>query len=148
MENASKALIIAGAILISIVLITLGVLIIGQGQDVVNQSNIDDQVVSAWNEKFTQYVGQDVTGTNVNKIINLAISTNAASNNKGEYSKLITLNGAGVSAPAFTSNTKAKDNSTTYTSACTTYAKPTIKYNVTCTYGSDGYVTSITFTGK
>lgn len=34
MENASKALIIAGAILISIVLITLGVVILGQGQEV------------------------------------------------------------------------------------------------------------------
>ena len=39
MENASKALIIAGAILISIVLITLGVVILGQGQEVVNSSN-------------------------------------------------------------------------------------------------------------
>lgn len=47
MENASKALIIAGAILISIVLITLGVVILGQGQEVVNSSNMDAQAISS-----------------------------------------------------------------------------------------------------
>ena len=40
MENASKALIIAGAILLSILLITLGIMIFGQAQDTVNNSGM------------------------------------------------------------------------------------------------------------
>ena len=61
MENASKALIIAGAILLSIVLITLGVLIIGRGQEAIDQTNIDDQVLSTWNQKWTKYEGKDAS---------------------------------------------------------------------------------------
>ena len=40
MENASKALLIAGAILIAIVLITFGVIILGQGSEIINSSSL------------------------------------------------------------------------------------------------------------
>ena len=89
MENASKALIIAGAILLSIVLITLGVLIIGRGQDAIDQTNIDDQVVSAWNQKWTKYEGDKVSGTTVNNLINEVLSSNALAVKNGEIEKVI-----------------------------------------------------------
>lgn len=91
MENASKALIIAGAILISIVLITLGVVILGQGQDVVNNSNMDATEISSYNSQFTQYEGDHVSGSNVNTLINAVISANTVSNRDGSTEKLITI---------------------------------------------------------
>lgn len=89
MENASKALIIAGAILLSIVLITLGVLIIGRGQDAIDKTNIDDQVVSTWNQKWTKYEGKDVRGTTVNNLINEILSSNALADKNKEPEKII-----------------------------------------------------------
>ena len=96
MENASKALIIAGAILISIVLITLGVVILGQGQEVVNSSNMDAQAISSFNSQFTQYEGDSVTGSRVNTLINAVISSNTVSNRDGEVNKLINITVARV----------------------------------------------------
>ena len=91
MENASKALIIAGAILISIVLITLGVVILGQGQEVVNSSNIDDTAIQSFNQKFTQYEGTNVTGSRVNALINAVTANNTVALRDGEENKLITI---------------------------------------------------------
>ncbi|MBR3003331.1 MAG: hypothetical protein IKF38_07270 [Clostridia bacterium] len=147
MENASKALIIAGAILISIVLITLGVVILGQGQDVVNSSNIDEQVVSTWNQKFTQYVGTKITGANVNALINAVASSNAISNRDGAYNKLITITAGGSGVGTIAVKTGTADNGATYTSGFTTKATPGQTYTVDATtYGQDGYLTAITIT--
>ena len=46
MENASKALIIAGAILISILIIGLGVFIYQQAQSTVSKANLNSQINS------------------------------------------------------------------------------------------------------
>ena len=45
MENASKALIIAGAILLSILIISLGILIFSQAQDTINSINMSEQEI-------------------------------------------------------------------------------------------------------
>ena len=52
MENASKALIIAGAILISILLISLGIVIYNSAKDAASTDQMDDFQVSAFNSKF------------------------------------------------------------------------------------------------
>lgn len=137
MENASKALIIAGAILLSIVLITLGVVIIGRGQEAVDKANIDDQVVSTWNQKFTQYAGERVSGTNVNVLINAVLSANAT-NKDGDTEKLIEI----TSVTGTSSNLTSSDGKT-YTTNCPK-ATSNKKYKVTVTYGDKGYVTGIT----
>ena len=50
MENASKALIIAGSILVSIVIITLGVMIVNNVRDTINNnSNLSAQEVISYN---------------------------------------------------------------------------------------------------
>ena len=68
MENASKALLIAGAILIAIVLITLGVLILGKGQEVAKEADMSATEISAFNAKFTQFEGDRVRGTVVKQL--------------------------------------------------------------------------------
>ncbi|MEE0865899.1 MAG: hypothetical protein U0L98_03780, partial [Clostridia bacterium] len=57
MENASKALIIAGAILLAILIISLGILIFSQAQDTVGSVNMSEQEMMAFNNKFTAYEG-------------------------------------------------------------------------------------------
>ena len=54
MENASKALIIAGAILLAIVLISLGMIILGQGEDIVKNNGMNQAQITALNSKFTK----------------------------------------------------------------------------------------------
>ena len=76
MENASKALIIAGAILLAILLISLGILIYNQAQDTVSNSGMDQAAISAFNNKFLKYEGTQ-SGSVVKSLINEAIASNA-----------------------------------------------------------------------
>lgn len=77
MENASKALIIAGAILISILIIALGVFIYqraaGSAQDV---GGLDETQVQSVNQKFENYEGNSVSGSDVRALIDLVRTNN------------------------------------------------------------------------
>lgn len=92
MENASKALIIAGAILLSILLISLGMMVFNQASSVVNSNSMDEFEILTFNSKFTSYEGTSVRGTNVNALIS-TIKTNNVTNQEDE-SKIVTINGA------------------------------------------------------
>lgn len=92
MENASKALIIAGAILLSILIISLGIMIFNQASGVVNNNSMTEVEVNTFNQKFEQYIGQKVRGANVNALIQ-AINTNNMSNSD-DASKQVTLVGS------------------------------------------------------
>lgn len=78
MENASKALIIAGAILLSILLISLGIMIFTQAQDVVQGSGMTEAQISSFNSKFTKYEGSK-KGTLIRSLIQEVLATNAKS---------------------------------------------------------------------
>lgn len=69
MENASKALIIAGAILLSILIIGLGMFIYRQAAGVMNNTGLDELEVDKHNEGFTQYEGTKVSGTQVKALV-------------------------------------------------------------------------------
>lgn len=76
MENASKALIIAGAILISIVLISLGIIVINNTQNTVNNADMTEQEISTFNNKFEKYEGEAVSGSKVNALLDTIIQSN------------------------------------------------------------------------
>ena len=57
MENASKALIIAGAILLSILIIGLGMFIYQQAANAMGDTGLSDQEITAFNSKFEDYEG-------------------------------------------------------------------------------------------
>lgn len=69
MENASKALIIAGAILLSILIIALGVFVFNQAKSAVGNTGLSDQEVAAFNSKFDSYEGKQ-KGSSVKALIN------------------------------------------------------------------------------
>ncbi len=69
MENASKALIIAGAILLSILIIALGVFVFNQAKSAVGNTGLSDQEVAAFNSKFDSYEGKQ-KGSSVKALVN------------------------------------------------------------------------------
>ena len=76
MENASKALIIAGAILLAILLISLGIMIYTQASGVVNNNAMSEVEISSFNKKFTQYGSSNVRGSQVNALIDAIVQNN------------------------------------------------------------------------
>lgn len=90
MENASKALIIAGAILLSILIISLGIMIFGRARDAADDDQISQLGVESFNEKFEQYCGTKVNGAKVNELIKKVNSNNRT---QTDDSRKITLDG-------------------------------------------------------
>ena len=78
MENASKALIIAGAILLAILIIGLGVYIYRQAAGVIDTGTMDQLVVSQFNAQFEPYLGNNVSGSNVKQLIKIINASNRA----------------------------------------------------------------------
>ena len=69
MENASKALIMAGSILIAVLIISLGVMIFrNMSKSVVEDTSLSKQQIAEFNSKITPYVGNNVSGSNVNNL--------------------------------------------------------------------------------
>ena len=75
MENASKALIIAGAILLSILIIALGVFVFNQAKGAMSNTGLDDQKAAAFNQKFEAYEGS-VSGSQVKALIDIVRTNN------------------------------------------------------------------------
>ena len=84
MENASKALIIAGAILLAIVIISLGLVVVNNVRSTIDNTNMNAQEIEAFNGKFTPYGGEHVSGSKVNALMATVSSSNANSKQNEE----------------------------------------------------------------
>ena len=89
MENASKALIIAGAILLSILIISLGIIVFRQASGAAESTSMDEFEIATFNEKFTQYQGTSVRGSQVNALLSQIAASNVA--NSEDESKQVTV---------------------------------------------------------
>ncbi len=137
MENASKALIIAGAILLSILIISLGIMIFRQASGVVDSNAMDEVAVSSFNQKFTQYEGENIRGANVNALINTVIQNNLT--NSGDTSKQVV-----ISVAANTSWNGDKYTGETPQTEKKGSAQTGKSYKVTCKSDEkSGYVTKV-----
>ncbi len=78
MENASKALIIAGAILISILLITIGIVLIRSGQSITDTGaqQMASQNIQTFNAQFTAYAGT-IKGSQVKTLLETVRANNS-----------------------------------------------------------------------
>ncbi len=79
MENASKALIIAGAILLAILLIGLGVFVYNQSSHTVNDTNLDQLEIAKFNQQFEPYLNKEISGTTAKSLVKTIESSNFAS---------------------------------------------------------------------
>lgn len=139
MENASKALIIAAAILIAIVLITLGVYVIGVGQDQIRNSGMSDIEITTFNQKFTKYEGTR-NGSEIKTLIQEVNTSNVSDKREGN-GRSITLVGAGDPT-----NKNNADAALTY---LTSTIASSARYSVSVEYDTNsGYVNKITITKK
>ena len=84
MENASKALIIAGAILISILIVGLGVIIYQNVAGIAKTGTLDAQEITAHNSPFEGYFGNYVSGSNVKALLTQITANNSAANRNDE----------------------------------------------------------------
>ena len=84
MENASKALIIAGSVLIAILVISLGLLIFKSTSGTTDQTQELGKTleVQQFNSQFLKYCGTSVKGSQVRTLCEVIISHNANSSTK------------------------------------------------------------------
>ena len=107
MENASKALIIAGAILISILLISVAIMVISSTQGVQDQmgQQMDSTEKSTFNAQFTNYAGTGRSASQVKSLYEKVIASNAANPNQ----VYMTISGAAANSTNIAGlNTKKK----------------------------------------
>lgn len=90
MENASKALIIAGAILLSILIIGLGMMVFNQAKEAITGSGIDQQKVATYNAQFQDYTGANVSGSRVRSLYDTVRDHNVT--NQDDDSLLVSIN--------------------------------------------------------
>ena len=139
MENASKALIIAGAILLAILIIALGVYIFNQARSATNMDDLSNQQVEAHNATFQNYEGT-INGTQAKALID------AIRNNNQRMPTLGQITVDGVSDTGLKDNAKLAKEKNTY--------QPTSQYEVSITeYQTQdgqykGYVTKMKVTKK
>ncbi len=129
MENASKALLIAAAILIAIVLITLGVIVLNKGKSAIGDVNLTDQEVSAFNSKWEGYLGNQL-GSTV-KSLQSSINNYNSTCNDGRY---ITFLSEGTALTDFAAAKPTRYNITISSGT---------NYNVTADYTSGGLICAI-----
>lgn len=140
MENASKALIIAGAILLSILLISLGIMIFNQAQDSINNGGMSKAEISTFNGNFTKYEGIK-KGSDVKSLIQEVNSSNVSDVQAGN-NRNIQIEGAGSAAEGANGTTKA------YTYSTSSIASAA-QYTVAIEYDSgSGYINKIKITKK
>ena len=134
MENASKALIIAGSILIAIMIISLGIVIFNRfGNSAKKMANMDKQEIAAFNSKITPYVGNHVSGTQVNTLLQYCLSVNMSAKQSGNTYQAISVDGA----------TTLDKDSTSYTRVTT---GSNVSYIVDAKQDTNGLMTDITIT--
>lgn len=145
MENASKALIMAGAILIAILVISLGVYIFNNmSNSVIENANLDSEEISSFNSQITPYLGQNISGSQVNALIQLAISIDNKALSSSDYIKRVSVYRDSESTDNAIVELKADDTAITYGTQ-RNVATGTF-YKVEGTYDGNGLITSIVVT--
>lgn len=97
MENATKALLIAAAVLVAILIISLGLVVYNMASETIDSVNFSGQEITAFNDKFTQYEGSKVRGSEVNAMLKTVLNSNMQSRAEGitpaEGQKYVTVDG-------------------------------------------------------
>lgn len=142
MENATKALIIAGAILISILIIALGVMIYNNASGTVDSADMTDTEIQAFNSKFTQYMSDNMSSTEVESLIKAVQASNETEYSSGSdrYVQIIVYDNTGFSGSNYTSygsNTNYVSSNTVKTVISSHY------YTYQYDYSSSGLINKI-----
>ena len=145
MENASKALIIAGSILVSIVIISLGVMIVSNVTGLVqSQSDMSAQEVQTFNAPFIAYEGTQ-KGSNARTLYNLVRSHNNTHTDDKSLQISLTIDGGDFNP----GDTQAANDGDKDAEMDTNTLKAGNTYNVTyATDPNSGRITAINIQTK
>lgn len=102
MENATKALLIAAAVLVAILIISLGLVVYNMASETIDSVNFSGQEVTAFNDKFEHYEGVKVKGSEVNAMLKTVLNSNMQSYSEGldpnatdDHPKFVEVEGIG-----------------------------------------------------
>lgn len=140
MENASKALLIAGAVLICIVLISVGMVIVQSSQDVTDQVGdiTSTQAAQTFNSQFTKYAGTQ-KGSSVKSLLETVAANNKATASTGAHLVKVTFTDGSLNGSS---------DSSAITKAMTNVVNSK-KYTITVeALDNDGFVQSIKIVKK
>lgn len=145
MENASKALIIAGAILLAIVLISLGLVVVQRTRNTIGNANVDQQEITSFNNQFESYIGPNKTASQVISLAQAVQASNVSEQSNGtkryiEFKSNATLNGTadGTTSKAATPPAVPIGSVSQLSSA--------VRYTITIQYDkATGYVCAVAY---
>ncbi len=142
MENASKALIIAGAILLSILLISLGIIVVNNTRGTINNANLNTEEIQTFNSRFEAYCGTGKSNAEMNALVQAISASNGAQKGKSDQHYI------SITVDNTITNTYYTGNSVTASATADNYSYPSfsagITYKATPTVGADGYINSVT----
>ena len=140
MENASKALIIAGSILLAILLISLGIFIFRQATANIDSiSGLSEAEAKAFNSKFTKYEGQQ-KGSTIRAMVQEVMANN--NNEDASIDTQVTINSGNTSNVVSLGSSIDSNGNKSVLRPTYKNLKNTETYNVTCEY-TKGRVTNI-----
>ena len=83
MENATKALLIAAAVLVAILIISLGLAVYNKASNATDSADLSATEIQAQNEKFLKYEGTNRRGSEVNALLETVLNSNLTAKNDG-----------------------------------------------------------------
>ena len=140
MENASKALIIAGSILVAIMIVAMGVTIFNKARGSADTTALDSTEITMFNQKFERFSGTQ-KGSNVKSLLSFAISN--ASTNKDEPSKLPSFTGKFTANGGTNASGNNLQNYINSISSGRSNISSTATYTVKLTYTTSGLISTI-----
>lgn len=148
MDNASKALIIAGAILIAVMLVSLGVMLYNTASGVAESTTgtVEALGVEGFNAQFNQYTGNRKNASIAQGLIDKVIANNA----NGDTTIKVTVAKDSTYSGSITTGTNISATSGTGTTLTTLRNGLTSKdtvYNITVdSYDTSGAISSLKIT--
>ena len=131
MENATKALLIAAAVLVAILIISFGLVIYNKSTTATDSADLTATQIQAQNEKFAKYEGENLRGSVVNALLETALTNNTTATSDG--AKVNVYMGSG------TSSLLVGTTSTSISSKADTSKL----YNIKCSRNKSGVINQI-----
>ncbi len=139
MENASKALLIAGAILLAILIISLGIMVYNNAKNTVGNASLNKQEIEAFNSQWQAYLGDNKTASEVYTMMAAVVASNAAESNSGA-NRWVEFHEADTGLTAILSAAPS-DLTPTMPASNTTY-------KIVAGYASNGLIVDIAYKAK
>ena len=119
MENATKALLIAAAILIAILVISLGLVAYNMAAQQMQSADMTEAELTQFNGKFQAYEDTNATANDVNAMLNTVLTHNSAETQSGR-GLYVTVTGESCSVSLASSATSVQNRAPTgyYTIKC------------------------------